>query len=127
MADNHANALQLQAMPSIQVSEGPDSSTTTSPPDGSQSPIRKRARYESGSSGSMGLPSSCGSSSDILEPVPPGGMGDCSRDTEMQSTVQSMTSFKRDSTYYMEDGSCILLVEDTLFNVRPAVVFFECN
>jgi hypothetical protein len=26
--------------------------------------------------------------------------------------------YKRDPTYYMEDGSCILLVEDTLFNVR---------
>lgn len=25
--------------------------------------------------------------------------------------------YKRDPTYYMEDGSCILLVEDTLFNV----------
>ena len=26
--------------------------------------------------------------------------------------------YKHDPTYYMEDGSCILLVEDTLFNVR---------
>jgi hypothetical protein len=25
--------------------------------------------------------------------------------------------YKHDPTYYMEDGSCILLVEDTLFNV----------
>jgi len=25
--------------------------------------------------------------------------------------------YKRDPTYYMEDGSCILLVEDMLFNV----------
>jgi hypothetical protein len=26
-------------------------------------------------------------------------------------------SYPRDDTYYYEDGSCVLLVEDTLFNV----------
>ena len=32
--------------------------------------------------------------------------------------------YKRDPTYYMEDGSCILLVEDTLFNVRSRKILY---
>jgi hypothetical protein len=31
--------------------------------------------------------------------------------------------YKHDPTYYMEDGSCILLVEDTLFNVCQIYAF----
>jgi hypothetical protein len=34
--------------------------------------------------------------------------------------------YKRDPIYYMEDGSCTLLVEDTLFNVRsPLTILHE--
>lgn len=29
----------------------------------------------------------------------------------------------RDPTYYMVDGSCVLQVEDTLFNVRPPACY----
>ena len=36
--------------------------------------------------------------------------------TEM--TLDASLKMKRDSTYYFDDGSCIFLVEDTLFNVR---------
>jgi len=28
-------------------------------------------------------------------------------------------TYKRDDTYYFDDGSCVLLVEDVLFNVKP--------
>ncbi|KAF5360596.1 hypothetical protein D9756_005040 [Leucocoprinus leucothites] len=31
-------------------------------------------------------------------------------------------SFRRDDTYYFEDGSCVLLVEDALFNVHRTVL-----
>lgn len=31
--------------------------------------------------------------------------------------VPEAQSWKRDEEFYLEDGSCILLVEDTLFNV----------
>lgn len=34
-----------------------------------------------------------------------------------QSGDVAKHSWKRDDTYYLEDGSCILLVQDTLFNV----------
>jgi hypothetical protein len=63
------------------------------------------------------------SSSDILGYQPPKGMGLCLKDTE--PSAQGTTPFKRDATYYMEDGSCILLVEDTLFNVSPSFKIFE--
>lgn len=59
----------------------------------SESPLRKRARYES---------------SDQDE-----GM-DRTADKDREKVLT------RDESYYLADGSCVLLVEDTLFNVRPA-------
>lgn len=42
-------------------------------------------------------------------------------DTDITDAEQALLGFrspyKRDASYYFEDGSCILLVEDTLFNV----------
>ncbi|KAL4256232.1 BTB domain-containing protein [Pleurotus pulmonarius] len=35
---------------------------------------------------------------------------------------QPERAYKRDPTYYMEDGSCILAVEDTLFNVHRSIL-----
>jgi len=42
----------------------------------------------------------------------------------MQSTIRTRRSesWKRDETYYMEDGSCVLLVGDTLFNVHRSIL-----
>jgi len=38
--------------------------------------------------------------------------------TESTMSLDASLRMKRDSTYYFDDGSCIFLVEDTLFNVR---------
>ena len=35
--------------------------------------------------------------------------------------------FVHDDTYYFEDGSCVLLVEDTLFNVPPVYGVCLCR
>lgn len=39
------------------------------------------------------------------------------RDRSVSYTDSTMCDVVRDEKYYMEDGSCILLVENTLFNV----------
>ena len=41
------------------------------------------------------------------------------------STPNHQKSFKRDESYYFEDGSCVLLVEDTLFNVSLHLFLLE--
>lgn len=49
---------------------------------------------------------------------------DSDTDTDAEMALLGLRSaHKRDATYYFEDGSCILLVEDTLFNVRPALTY----
>jgi hypothetical protein len=46
---------------------------------------------------------------------------DSDTDTDMEAALLGVQStYKRDTNYYFEDGSCILLVEDTLFNVCAA-------
>ena len=42
--------------------------------------------------------------------------------TQRPSSSQPEKEYKRDSMYYLEDGSCILAVEDTLFNVSAPCV-----
>lgn len=63
----------------------------------SESPLRKRARYEE-----------CDREltvehNDVME--------------EKADLSMGPRKIVRDATYYMMDGSCVLLVEDTLFNV----------
>lgn len=41
--------------------------------------------------------------------------------TQRSSTLQPEREYKRDPMYYLEDGSCILVVEDTLFNVSTTL------
>lgn len=41
------------------------------------------------------------------------------------STTIPQKSSKRDESYYFEDGSCVLLVEDTLFNVSLYLFLLE--
>lgn len=50
-------------------------------------------------------------SSDVLELISPSAEMACT------SFASSRTSPVRDERYYMEDGSCVIRVEDTLFNV----------
>jgi len=38
--------------------------------------------------------------------------------TSQESSAMDSMPISRDAEYYFEDGSCILLVESTLFNVR---------
>lgn len=40
-----------------------------------------------------------------------------SEEEDVNLQLKSMKSIVRDESYYLEDGSCILLVHDTLFNV----------
>jgi len=44
--------------------------------------------------------------------------------TISQEMLIHRKSFKRDESFYFEDGSCVLLVEDTLFNVSLHLFFF---
>ncbi|TFK70965.1 hypothetical protein BDN72DRAFT_765735 [Pluteus cervinus] len=46
-------------------------------------------------------------------------------DTALPSSAQagsSQSRFERDEDYYFEDGSCVLLVQDTLFNVHRSIL-----
>ena len=69
----------------------PSNSTASASSGYSDSPLRKRARYDSTSDDQNLI-------DQRLQRMP--------RDTV------------RDDTYYFVDGSCVLLVDDTLFNVR---------
>jgi hypothetical protein len=64
----------------------------------SDSPLRKRARYDS-----------TGEQNGI--------------DERMQRMPRDMV---KDDTYYLVDGSCVLLVDDTLFNVRSLHMCYLC-
>lgn len=44
------------------------------------------------------------------------------RPTAMQNTQETCT---RDDTFYFDDGSCVIRVGDTLFNVSPRFVIVE--
>jgi len=66
----------------------------------SESPLRKRARYDSTSH-----------EQNIIDER----MKRMPRDTV------------RDDTYYLADGSCVLLVDDTLFNVHRTVLSKDCS
>lgn len=57
---------------------------------------------------------------------PPGKIQALSNDTDTDMEASSSGlrgTCKRDSKYYLEDGSCILLVEDTLFNASQNLNF----
>lgn len=72
-------------------------------------PVRKRVRCESPTSQS-----------------PPGKTRSTSVDSDMEveaAILGMRRRYRRDPTYYLEDGSCILLVEDTLFNVSALSIF----
>ncbi|KAG7088148.1 hypothetical protein E1B28_012170 [Marasmius oreades] len=72
--------------------------------------IRKRKRSETSLSESQAI--------GALVPV-----ADDAMDSEASSSRFSIRSgLKRDPTYYFEDGSCVLLVQDTLFNGSPCPV-----
>ena len=43
-------------------------------------------------------------------------------DAATLSQASSPQAVRRDDTYYMDDGSLVLQVENTLFNVRPVVL-----
>ena len=66
------------------------------PGSGSASPLRKRPRYDDSDSTDL---------------------NDVDRDTPTAGFMGNKP-LVRDSKYYLVDGSCVLLVEDTLFNVR---------
>lgn len=58
---------------------------------------------------------------------PPGKIQQMDTGCDMDTTESSSLNVEhaltlapvRDEVYYMEDGSCIFLVQNTLFNVRP--------
>ena len=58
---------------------------------------------------------------------PPGKIQQMDTGSDMDTTQFSSLNVEhaqtsapvRDEVYYMEDGSCIFLVQNTLFNVRP--------
>ena len=58
--------------------------------------------------------------------VAPGGDDTDTETADMDSAALTALRgrYKRDPTYYMEDGSCVLLVEDTLFNVRSRRILY---
>ncbi|TFK33025.1 hypothetical protein BDQ12DRAFT_450930 [Crucibulum laeve] len=65
----------------------------------------------------------CDSLSDPGPPEKIQALSSEAKDTEMfSSTSTPRNLWKRDDTYYMDDGSCILLVEDTLFNVHRTIL-----
>ena len=41
------------------------------------------------------------------------------------SELESQCSWKRDEEFYLEDGSCVLLVGDILFNVRSSMLVHD--
>ena len=79
----------------------PSNSTRSTSYGRSDTPLRKRARHDSNTDEQNLI-------DDRLQRMP--------RDTV------------RDDTYYLVDGSCVLLVDDTLFNVRIlARIFYLCT
>ncbi|KAI0081543.1 hypothetical protein K474DRAFT_1656325 [Panus rudis PR-1116 ss-1] len=107
---------------SITISRSPsptlDTTTTGSPllligmlPESSSASMasRKRARLDE-----EVLPA--GSSTDQAE------SGSSSREVRSSENEPQRVAVERDDTYYMEDGSCILQVEYTLFNVHKSML-----
>ncbi|KAL0069102.1 hypothetical protein AAF712_003788 [Marasmius tenuissimus] len=84
-----------------------------SPTSTSETSVRKRKRSDTGGTS-------------LLDAQVVGGLIFDNMETEGNVHVggsrYSRQHLKRDPTYYFEDGSCVLLVEDTLFNVHRTIL-----
>ncbi|KAJ8080258.1 hypothetical protein PM082_017088 [Marasmius tenuissimus] len=84
-----------------------------SPTSTSETSVRKRKRSDTGGTS-------------LLDAQVVGGLIFDNMETEGNVQVggsrYSRQHLKRDPTYYFEDGSCVLLVEDTLFNVHRTIL-----
>ncbi|KAJ8508221.1 hypothetical protein ONZ45_g9495 [Pleurotus djamor] len=105
--------------------------------EGADGPVSKRAKLDHGLTRFVNMTPSAAAS---LMPVSPSASGssatstqtsDLARDEDIDNvsamlrtstTSLSLTEMKRDPTYYMDDGSCVLLIEDTLFNVHRSML-----
>jgi hypothetical protein len=68
-----------------------------------------------------GLVQVCGSTSSSCSSSPLPGSATSSSQVHEMLRARSL-QYKRDEIYYFEDGSCIILIEDTLFNIHRSIL-----
>jgi len=88
--------------------------------------LRKRKRSDSDDLHREHHPQPSFSSPKTTEAVPsPSSQAGTLSDTSSSLTMSTpKPTITRDTEYYFEDGSCILLVQDTLFNVRSRFLMY---